>query len=257
MIRLVRVRVVVAAVAVATVLGACDGAVGVVSSGEPADRAAGASPAPATASSQDPTELTPVLGPAVDPYRGLGTWIDLYDHKAWDHPERSVRVMRDRGVRTLYLQTSSSSRGRPFVHPDAVDRFLDAAAGRGILVVGWYVPGLADLSTDLRRSLRAIERTTSRGNRFAGFALDIEPAAVRDPERRTRHLLELTERLRRIAGPHYPLGAIVPSSRRLRTDPRYWPGFPYRPLAGMVDAFLPLLAVYHEAPSRPLARRVK
>lgn len=241
-IRFVRigVRMAVAASAAATFLSACDGAIGVVAPGEPADQAAGASPAPATAVPEEPAEPSPVPEPAVDPYRGLGTWIDIYDQRAWDHPERSVRAMWDRGVRTIYLQTSNSSRGRPFVHPEGVNRFLDAAARRGILVVAWYLPGLVDPPTDLRRSLAAIERTTPSGSRFDGFALDIESAAVRDPERRTRRLLELTERLRRIAGPHYPLGAIVPSPRRLRTDPSYWMDFPYRPLAEMVDAFLPM-----------------
>jgi hypothetical protein len=53
-------------------------------------------------------------------------------------------------------------------------------------------------------------------------------------------LLLLSERLRRIAGPHYALGAIVPSPRRLRSDPWFWPSFPYRRLALLYDVFLPM-----------------
>ena len=40
-------------------------------------------------------------------YRGLGTWVDLYDAKAWDHPASAVSDMRAHGVRTLYLETSN------------------------------------------------------------------------------------------------------------------------------------------------------
>src|SRR5919204_4667692 len=54
------------------------------------------------------------------PYRGLGTWIDIYDDAVWEHPTRSVRLMAERDVRTIYLQTSNFSRGRPFVHPEAL-----------------------------------------------------------------------------------------------------------------------------------------
>ena len=42
-------------------------------------------------------------------------------------------------------------------------------------------------------------------------------------------------------GADYPLGAIVTSPDRLiRTDPHFWPGFPWRRLAGTYDVFLPM-----------------
>ncbi|HSJ50893.1 MAG TPA: hypothetical protein VLA90_06345 [Actinomycetota bacterium] len=251
-IRFVRRRMVAAVSALFLLLAACEGSTAVVSGGHVADQAAGRSspgpPAP-TGSTAGQTSDDPggaggagAVGPEVypDPFRGLGTWIDIYDVRAWRHPERSVRAMRDRGVRTIYLQTSNFSRGRQFVHLEGVDRFLDAAPRRGITVVAWYLPGLRDLETDLKRSLAAIGRTTANGNRFGGFALDIESAVVENHEHRTRRLIGLSERLRRIAGPHYRLGAIVPSPRRLRTDRTYWPSFPYRELADMYDAFLPM-----------------
>jgi len=34
--------------------------------------------------------------------------------------------------------------------------------------------------------------------------------------------------------------AIVPSGRRMRLDPGYWPGFPYKGLATSFDVFLPM-----------------
>jgi hypothetical protein len=195
---------------------------------------------PAPASTPTPRVGRSQARPDDDPYRGLGTWIDIYDARAWEHPERTVRAMRSHGVRTVYLQTSNFNRGRPFVHPEGVIRFLDAAATEGLRVVAWYLPGFRDLRTDLRRTLAAIRFTTPSGNRFDSFALDIESPEVRRQGVRTRRLLALSERLRRLVGGEYALGAIVPSPRGVRTNPWYWPSFPYRRLAGLYDVFLPM-----------------
>jgi hypothetical protein len=189
---------------------------------------------------EPPSPLSVPMLPEDDPYRGLGTWIDIYDARAWAHPERTIRSMRAHGVRTVYLQTSNFSRGRPFVHPEGVVRFLDAAATSGVRVVAWYLPGFRDVRTDRKRALAAIRLTTLAGNRFDSFALDIESPEVRREEARTRRLLALSDRIRRVVGPGYRLGAIVPSPRRQRTDPGYWPSFPYRDLATLYDVFLPM-----------------
>jgi hypothetical protein len=177
---------------------------------------------------------------AGNPYDGLGTWIDIYDDEAWADPWATVAAMRAVGVRTIYLQTSNFNRGRPFVHAEGVERFLDAAAANDLEVVAWYLPGFRDVRTDLKRALAAIRLTTPSGNRFASFALDIESPEVNDPAARTRRLLGLSNHLRREVGPEFRLGAIVPSPRRVRTDPSYWSAFPYREIAEVYDVFLPM-----------------
>ena len=79
------------------------------------------------------------------------------------------------------------------------------------------------------------------GNGFDSFALDIESAEVRRPSLRTARLLRVSAAIRRAAGREYPLGAIVVSPDRLvRTDPYFWPGFPWRELAETYDVFLPM-----------------
>ena len=174
-------------------------------------------------------------------YGGLGTWIDIYDDEAWAHPVRTVRSMVAHGVRTVYLQTSNYSRNQPFVHPRGVAGFLDAARRSALRTVAWYLPGFRDVGLDLRRTLRAITFRTENGSGFDSFALDIESAEVRKPWVRTRRLIALSERIRRAAGPEYPLGAIVTSPHRLKVaDPRFWPGFPWRRLANTYDVFLPM-----------------
>jgi hypothetical protein len=41
-------------------------------------------------------------------------------------------------------------------------------------------------------------------------------------------------------GHRYALGAIIPSPVGIRQHPRYWPHFPYRPLARFYSVFLPM-----------------
>ncbi len=48
-------------------------------------------------------------GAPVRAYRGLGSWVDVYDSRAWDHPAATARDLRANHVRTLYLETAKSS----------------------------------------------------------------------------------------------------------------------------------------------------
>jgi len=166
--------------------------------------------------------------------------VDVYDHRAWAQPERTVETMSMVGVATLYLQTGNYRRAEDVVRPDLVARFITAAHDRGINVVAWYLPSLADSGRDFRRTMRAIRFRTVDGDGFDSFALDIEARVVRSPSRRTARLLRLATSIRRAVGPSYALGAIVPSGRRMRLDPGYWPAFPYQGLARSFDVFLPM-----------------
>jgi len=185
--------------------------------------------------------LEPARRAATEPYEGLGTWIDIYDTNVWERPVHVVRSMAAHGVRTIYLQSSNYHRNRPFVHAEGVEAIVDAAHRRGLEVVAWYLPGFLDPSLDLHRAVRTIRFETSSGNRFDSFALDIESSEVRRPDLRTARLLRMSAAIRRAAGEEYPLGAIVTSPDRLvRTDPHFWPDFPWRRLAGTYDVFLPM-----------------
>jgi hypothetical protein len=143
-------------------------------------------------------------------------------------------------VRTLYLQTSNSSRSADIVRPATLGRLVDAAHARGLRVVAWYLPTLVRPARDLRRTLAALRFRTQTGGRFDSFALDIESSLVRSPAKRNARLLDLSRRLRAAAGPSYPLGAIIPSPVGMKLLPRYWPGFPYSDLYRIYDAFLPM-----------------
>jgi hypothetical protein len=177
---------------------------------------------------------------AIDDYRGLGTWVDLYDPAQFADPEGTVAGMAARGVRTLYLETGNYKQRSDLYRPARLGRFIEAAHDAGIRVVAWYLPSFKNLARDLRRSLAAVEFRTPGGERFDSFALDIEASVVKSPMRRSQRLLELSRQLRAEVGGSYPLGAIIPSPRGMQLVPSYWPGFPYAELAGIYDVFLPM-----------------
>ena len=175
-----------------------------------------------------------------DFYKGLGTWIDVYDPKAFADPEATATAIASHGVRTVYVETSNSKQAVDIVRPDALGRLVDALHHNEIEVVAWYLPTLVRPAVDLRRSLAAMRFVTPEGAGFQGFALDIEAPDVKSPTVRNARVLALSRRLRAAAGPDFGLAAIIPSPRGMEIRPAYWPGFPYAQLAGLYDAFLPM-----------------
>ena len=175
-----------------------------------------------------------------DVYKGLGTWIDVYDARAFANPEATATTIASRGVKTVYVETSNSKQSVDIVKPDALGRLVDALHHNEIEVVAWYLPTLVKPAVDLRRSLAAIQFTTPEGAGFQGFALDIEAPDVKSLTVRNARALALSRQLRAAAGRDLGLAAIIPSPRGMEIRPTYWPGFPYAQLAALYDAFLPM-----------------
>jgi hypothetical protein len=173
-------------------------------------------------------------------YAGLGSWLDIFAGRPWDDPNELVARAKEEGVRTLYLQTSNYSQGAAIVRPFVLGEFLDAAHAAGLRVVAWYLPGFDQPRRDAARALAAVRFRSPSGQRFDGFALDIEASIVPDVHLRNERLLALARLLRRASPRSYPLGAIIPSPVGMRRHPHYWPGFPYSALARSFDAFLPM-----------------
>jgi hypothetical protein len=171
----------------------------------------------------------------LDSYKGLGSWIDVFNSWVWAHPWRTVKKMDKRGVETIYLQTATHGSDDAVVYRDATRAFLMAAHRRDMRVVGWYVPSFTRPQRDFRRSREGMLFRTKAGDRFDSFALDIEAPNVDNIRKRNQRLLELSERLRRVAGERYPLGAVIPDSHSL-----YWPNFPYKRIASIYDVMVPM-----------------
>ena len=169
-------------------------------------------------------------------YEGLGSWVDLYNRGPWRNPSWTVRRMEAKGVRTIYLQTSTYGSTKHIVYPRRVAEFITSAHERDMTVVGWTVPSFTQPRKDLRRARAGLLFRTAGDERFDSFALDIEADLVDRISKRNRRMLELSTMMRRIAGPDYPLGAIIP-------DPGhnlYWPDFPYRRVGELYDVMVPM-----------------
>jgi hypothetical protein len=175
---------------------------------------------------------------AGNPYAGLGTWVSIYDATAWRNPERTVASIAARGVTTLFVETSNFRQEKDVVQPAGTARFLEAAHARGLAVVGWYLPSLAQPARDLRRALAGLEFESSRGHRFDSFALDLESTAVRSIPLRNARAVALALKLRAAAPDDYPLGAITVAP--VGASRSYWPKYPFAALAPSIDVFLPM-----------------
>lgn len=205
-----------------------------------ASRTAVPLPAPAGAPGRDVTA-----------YAGLGTWVDVYDYAAEFQANGAappiapgaIDAMADQGVRTLFLQASKDDPRSPpgdLVHPELLAEFLTRAHARGMRVVAWFLPKLADVDSDLRHMLAMRDYQTD-GQRFDGIAVDIEwRAGVADHAERSARLVDLSRRLRAATNGE-ALGAIVmPPVVTDVINPAFWPGFPWSDLGPLYDVWLPM-----------------
>jgi hypothetical protein len=179
-------------------------------------------------------------GPSLDAYKGLGSWVDIYDDKAWANPGAAVADMARHGVRTLYLETSNSRSSFDVKDSSKVATFISAAHAHNIKIVAWYLPDMTKVSKDYSRIEKAINFHTSDGQKFDSFALDIESSAVKSESARNKALASLSTKIRSLVGCSYPLGAIIPSPVGLAKKAGYWNAFPYSDVAQRYDVILPM-----------------
>ena len=177
---------------------------------------------------------------SLDAYRGLGTWVSIYDRRAWADPEAAVADMAGHGVHTLFIQTGNSNSKGVVYNPVGQETFIRAAHARGMKIVAWYLPEMVDMARDYDRIAQAIGLRTIDGQGFDSFALDIESTKIRSIDARNAALAELTVMLRSLVGDAYTLGAIVPSPVGIAKATGFWDDFPYGTVARDFDVLLPM-----------------
>jgi len=141
--------------------------------------------------------VTAGAGPNIDPYRGLGAWVDVSDYvpafRGPGPPAVTVDTIDDLsplGVKTIYLQASlddERSKGL-LADRELVGQMLERAHEVGVNVVGWYYPQLVTPARDLRR-VEAMAKFRWNGHRFDSIALDIESRLVPDVNERNARLI--------------------------------------------------------------------
>jgi hypothetical protein len=185
------------------------------------------------------------------PYRGLGSWVDVFDYAERAQPAGvpppvtpgSVDDMAALGARTLYLQVVKPGGASPRSLFDAelLGQFVSRAHNAGLGVVAWYLPSVVDVDADYA-VIRQIAGFRADGEGFDGLALDLENTqGVADVAVRNDRVVELTKRTRKLLGQSRPLAAIVyPAVQTEVINPALWPNFPYRRLSASVDVWMPM-----------------
>ena len=205
-------------------------------------------PAPPPTTAAPAPLAAPLLGAAapaaaggIGPYRGLGTWVDVYD---WSNtytngrPTTSpadVDAMAEAGVQTLYIQASKHDAPTDVLEPELLQSYIDRAKNRGLQVVVWYLPTLVDVGRDLQR-LRAVAALAG----IDGLGVDIEARNVGDVNERNRRLIELSSNLRQSLPGRTIAAIVLPPVVLEVVNPNYWPNFPYGEIAPSYDMWMPM-----------------
>ncbi len=177
----------------------------------------------------------------IEPYRGLGAWLDRYDWSAeWAGPRgapvgpEAIDHMADEGVQTLYIQTSYWEDEVGVIEPARLQALLTRARQRGVAVVGWYLPAFVDVEKDLQH----IMAMAALG--LEGVAIDIEGTQVKDIDERNRRLIALSAELRRRL-PGQAIGGIVLEPVLIEDlSSTYWPNFPWTEIKPYYDVWMPM-----------------
>ncbi|HUR19123.1 MAG TPA: hypothetical protein VMZ51_09360 [Acidimicrobiales bacterium] len=198
-----------------------------------------AAPAPAPAPLVTGAQPTPVTAEEIGPYRGLGTWVDVYD---WSNTYTNGRPttspddldrMAEAGVQTLYIQASKHDAPSDVLEPELLQAYIDRAGARGVNVVVWYLPTLVDVGRDLRR-LQAVAALPG----IDGLAVDIEARNVGDVNERNRRLVELSSSLRQSLPGRTIAAIVLPPVVLEVVNPNFWPNFPYHEIARSYDLWM-------------------
>lgn len=179
-------------------------------------------------------------------FGGLGSWVDVYDWSPTFIASKNssarpsftlarVDAMADAGVQVLFIQTAKSEFSQPVLDNDLLVSIIAKAKGRGMRVVGWFLPAHKDVADDLRH-LRA---TAALG--VDGIGLDIEDrCSVTDVTLRNQNLVALSTQLR-AEFPTLPLaGVVLPAVVLDVINTGYWPAFPWKELGASFDAWMPM-----------------
>lgn len=194
-------------------------------------------PPPAPKANAGPIPYFPPGG--IEPYRGLGVWLDVLD---WSPSYTGGRVsvtptavdrMADLGVQTIYIQTSRFNRAEDIIDPVVLDQFITRAHARGIRVVAWYMPTHDDQEADVRRLVAAANLPVD------GVCVNIESTNQPDIELRNQRLLDLSYRLRRSTAKSMS-AVVIPPVVTEHLNRNYWPDFPWRQLSGTYDVWMPM-----------------
>ncbi len=155
------------------------------------------------------------------------------------NPELLVQQAKKLNLKYIELRTAFGSYAH-IVTPDQkqwVDKILDEASANGIAVFSWCIPQ-RETSTTLAVYVAMAAHTTSKGNTFAGIAVDLEieksymqPTASLSAQ---EEIAQFVKYIRQAVGPKYLFSAIVYSPKQSVKD------FPYRSIGKYATIVQPM-----------------
>ncbi|HVL80944.1 MAG TPA: hypothetical protein VM840_05065 [Actinomycetota bacterium] len=181
--------------------------------------------------SREPARPRDATEAAVRAMSGLGMYIWRWEQTG--SVDEVVRRSVEAGLSHLVVRASSTASG--FYLAPVLSELLPKAHAAGLRVVAYDPPRFEDVEADVRRAHELISFRAA-GHSIDAFAADIEPKwELLTPEATERY----GARLREVAGPDFPLVAIVFPSNMVGAR------FPYAEVARHFDLISPMS--YHRA----------
>jgi hypothetical protein len=166
----------------------------------------------------------------LEPYRGLGAWVDRYDWTNLFTKDRpaftlaSVDRMAAAGIQTMYIQIPHWQTTPDIYEPERLQPIIDRAHALGMYVVGWYLPWLFDVNTDLRKLVAMANLDLD------GIQIDIEKTtsvAMASVTLRNLRLSEFHRSLRLLLpGRMVSADIVAPTLLDGQTSRWAWPSYP-------------------------------
>lgn len=182
----------------------------------------------------------------LDPYRGLGTWLDAFDwtvQKGGKTPRVSaatVDAIAAVGVQTIFIQASRYD-SADVAEPERLIPIINRAHELGLYVVVWYLPTFTDVNADLRRTVAIASLDVD------GISIDIEARNVANVAERNRRLISYSQSLRTLLPGRLIANNIV-QPNILDAVPNVWPTEYGKPPAG-ITSYWTLFPYVEIAPS--------
>jgi hypothetical protein len=177
-------------------------------------------------------------------FKGLGTWVDLYDYGTTNGLDPSVAIpdMKAKGVRTIYIETARYRSSSAFDFPTAIGDWVDIAHANGLKIVGWYLPIYGtSLDTDVSRTVAIANFRSSNGQGFDGLGIDIE--SKQSSQARDAWFADIATHLARVrtgVTAAFPVGAITYPPLVMDMNPSQWSAFPWSAVGTQANVVIPM-----------------
>jgi len=177
-------------------------------------------------------------------FKGLGTWVDLFDYGTSSglDPSTAVPAMKAHGVRTIYIETARWNSSSAFNFPAAIGDWVEGAHANGLKIVGWYLPIYGSYyNADLSRTIAIATYRSPHGQGFDGLGIDIESKTSSQP--RDQWFADIASHLARVrtgVTAAFPIGAITYPPLVMDLNPSAWNAFPWSAVGAQANIVLPM-----------------